>query len=365
MNEYRCNYCDKKYTNKHSLYNHRRLKHSVEKQLKQVNNEQCNNEKLALVSRKLALVSPKVSRKLAFISIDDYVEDNTLISCKYCDKTFKHKSSKSRHQKKCKEVNKDSDVVLKEELEEGIKQLKAEMLQLMNKRYKMHPKTFAKLRRDLKANKQSNSDNTNNNVSNINNTINNVNADTVNNTDTINTDNSNNSHNNITNNTQNNNTQNNININVIPIGKEDFVNTLSKKQQIETINKVYDCIKHLCNITHFNPTTPQYHSFAITNMQNTVAYSYDDEEKDYSVVSKEELMEELIFERANDIRDFLEFNAADINPKIAIKINNFIDKLDINKLFFKKKANDLKVLIYNKTRNIDITEFKKLNYLKN
>jgi hypothetical protein len=219
-----------------------------------------------------------------------------------------------------------------------IKELKAEMMNMMNQNFKVHHKTFEKMRRQLRQQ---------NKLKQINNT---------NNTNT-------NSHNTNTNNIQQNIKQLN-NINIIPLGKEEFINNLDKKSQIAVVNSMYDSIKHLCNITHFNPKTPQYLSFVITNTQNNIAYSYDEDKNDYRTVTKTELMEELVHERISDIRDFMEYNEDDIKPSIIVRMNKFIDRLDTDKQYLKKKCNELKVLVYDMTKDVDINRFKHEKMIK-
>ena len=144
------------------------------------------------------------------------------------------------------------------------------------------------------------------------------------------------------------------NVNIIPLGKEEFINNLGKDKQIEVVNKMYDSIKHLCDLTHFNPATPQYHSFVITNTQNNVAYIYDDKTNSYVSITKKELLFDLFHERGSDVRDFIEVNEEEIRPTIISRVNKFIDRLDTEPLYLKEKGNQLKVYIYNKTKNFDI-----------
>ena len=158
---------------------------------------------------------------------------------------------------------------------------------------------------------------------------------------------------------------NNNTINIIPLGKEEFVNNLDKKSQIAVVNSMYDSIKHLCNITHFNPKTPQYFSFFITNTQNNIAYSYDEDKNDYKTVTKSDLMKELIHERTSDIRDFMEYNEDELKPSIIGRMNKFIDRLDTDKQYFKKKCNDLKVLVYDKTKDMIFNQLQCDNLIEN
>lgn len=89
--------------------------------------------------------------------------------------------------------------------------------------------------------------------------------------------------------------------------------------------------------------------------------------KIYKSVSKIELIEELIHERTNDIREFMEYNINELNAKIIKRLNVFIDKLDTNRLYLKKKCNELKTLVYDNTKHIDINKFNllQLEWLSN
>ena len=118
------------------------------------------------------------------------------------------------------------------------------------------------------------------------------------------------------------------NINIIPLGKENFSSILAKEKQIEVVNSIFNSIKHLCDLTHFNPDTPQYYSFVITNTQNNIAYIYDDKTNSYISITKKELIFDLFHERGSDVRDFIEINEEDIRPSVENRVNKFIDRID-------------------------------------
>jgi hypothetical protein len=346
MKKYNCNFCKKNYSSRQSLYVHKKNIHKC----KDTENKLNDDGNVALLPQNVALnvafsgqnVASNATYGNYLTGLGSNIHPEVKYICEYCSKEYKHHSSLYRHKKQCK-IDYDDGLVIPEELKDDIKEIKRNMRQIINKKFKMHPKTFEKLQRDLMAmnNAKNKKDKVDKlyNVKTINNMNNSNNVNTVNNTNHI-----------------TNNTQNNYNIKIIPLGKEDLVNVLSKEEQIKTVNSLYDSIKYLCDITHFNPATPQYQSFIITNMQNNIAYLYDEDKNIYKPITKEELMECLVHERGSDIRDFMEFNEDDINPRIIIRMNNFIDRLDTDKQYLKKKINELKVFIYYKTKDMNINK---------
>ena len=264
MSEFSCNYCSKSYKHRQNL--HRHLKQCKEKQNEYNSTTKKPHDKSKYKPYDKSIIS---QNGLSFSSKNDDItvkitcktgENKKTYKCEYCDKVYKHYQSRHKHQKKCALKTEDKDTFTKEEMDQKINEMKTEMMKMFNKQFKMHHKTFDKLKRNLEKN-------LNNNTTNNNNTINN------------NTTNNNTTNNNLTNNNlTNNNLTINNNINIIPLGKENFVDKLDKEQQIAVVNSIYNSIKQLCNFTHFNPDTPQYHSFVITNNQNNIAHTYDDKE---------------------------------------------------------------------------------------
>ena len=321
MTSYVCDLCNKSYKHRQSLSIHKKKCIGIKNEL---NLKFCNQNVTQMspsCNPNVTLLSPS---KIDSVEIHQKQENNNLYQCDYCDKTYKYRQGKSRHQKNCKaKIN--NELFSKDEVDKKIDEMKSEMLKIFNKKYKMHHKTFDKLKRDIAQHNSIINNNTTNN----------------------------NSHN--TTNIQNNNTTNiQNNINIIPLGKEDLINTLSKEDQKRVVNSVFNSIKYLCNITHFNPDTPQYHSFVITNNQNNIAYTYDDKVKQFKAITKEELIHDLIHERGSDIRDFIEYNEEELREGVCTTVKGFIDKLDTDRKYLKKKGNELKALIYSNTRNNDL-----------
>jgi hypothetical protein len=333
MTNYQCTNCNKNYVSRQNLFRHKKICKGVKNADYKINSTLSPQN--STLSPQNSTLSPQNStlspQNSTYLNNEPEIEENKL-KCIHCMKIYSRSDSLARHIKICKKRNESSEeMISKKELEKEIKNFKKEMLRYMNKAFKMHPKTFNKLQRDLK-------------------TINN---------------NSNNTQNN---NTQNNNTQNNntlninapINLNVVPLGQENFRHVLSKEQQIAIVNKGVDCIKYFLNITHFNPNTPQYKSFIITNAQNNIAHIYDDDSNQYVPITKDELMFNIIDERCDDIRDFIEFHEDDIKESVVKRVNKFIDRMETDIQYNKKQLRDLRVYIYNKTKFFNIKRFKKL-----
>ena len=91
-------------------------------------------------------------------------------------------------------------------------------------------------------------------------------------------------------------------------------------------------------------------------MQNNIAYMYDGKTNTYIETTKSELMNTIFDERGNDIRNFIEFNEDKISSNIANRVNNFLDKLDTDQKYSKKKGAEYKVYIYSRTKNYDMKE---------
>lgn len=241
MSEYKCKSCNKLYKHKQSLYRHKKNCKII---VKWCDDNQNNDEVYYAKHFDKSNLSHHKADHKPNLSHNDYNVNNSnpldgFYYCKYCNRKYKHYQSRYKHQKVCK--LKDGEMVPKDKMEEKLEDIKNDIFNFMNRNFKVHHKTFEKMKRQLK--EQQNINNSNNSINNSNNT---------------------NTNSNNTNNTMNNTLNNNCVVNnntIIALGKEDFRNVLTKQQQIDIVNKGTDCLKYFLNITHLNPKTPQYRSF--------------------------------------------------------------------------------------------------------
>jgi hypothetical protein len=211
--------------------------------------------------------------------------------CRFCEKTFCHKQSRYRHELKCKLENKQTPDKI-DKLEKQMEELK-DMLQ---KALKIHPKTLQKI---------------NSQLGNI------VNGD--------------------------------VNNYVVQLGYEDFDKVLSEKEKIGLLNKHSNSVVEMVKMVHINPNEKykQYKSMYITNLQNNVAYKYDDDCKKFIAVSKSDLLESIIDNRLADIESFHEDYKDKITPFTSKHIQKFIDRMSNEKEYKDVKKEELKFAIYN------------------
>jgi len=298
---YKCDLCDKKYKHRQSLNNH---------------NKKFHNPNI--------IISSSSHNPNIIISSSSKNEQATY-KCYFCDKKYKHYQNKWRHQKKCQLLHQTQTEQLKKENEElkiklikkeeetlkkenentkkiekqeaEMKQLKKQLLQLINKKGKIHYKTLQKI----------------NNQNNIE-------------------------------------TQNNIqNINIIGFSNENLDELFSSHEKYLILKKRYMCLNHLIEYTHFNKKYPELNNIRITNLKDNIAHKYNDEKKQFIATTKDELIADLINERMHDIEDFTfdenAYNKLDQRNKEIIKdlYKQFMDDDD----FIDKRKEQLKLLIYN------------------
>lgn len=69
------------------------------------------------------------------------------------------------------------------------------------------------------------------------------------------------------------------------------------------VKKIYSSIKYI--VKNIYTKYPQFRNCKITNLQNNVGYMYDDATKQFDACDRNEILNNLIFERVNDIQNFL------------------------------------------------------------
>lgn len=284
--EYRCKICNKEYSSYQSLWIHNKKFHKP-------GTTQCHPNVTPVSSECHPNVIPKSTNLV----------QNNILSCNYCGKTFKFRQGKSKHLKTCKQKN-------NEKIQEQIDEMKKQLLQIVKKQCKVHPKTFNKINKQL----------------NVNNTQ--INDNKV-----------------ITNNI------------IIQLGKEKLHEIFSKEEQLKVLNQGYMCLDYLVQYAHFNPKYPQFKNILITNLQNNIAYKYNLITNNFDAISKNELLNEIISERMYDINEFFENYKDEITIRMQKVINDFIAKME-SESYEQDKTQDIKIILYNNKDKIDINKHK-------
>ena len=304
MDDNICKICNKYYSSYKSLWNHNKKFHILEVSK--------SNSKVTLKSSKS---NSKVTLKLSK-SNSNVSEEKLHFQCNFCDKKYKYKQGKYKHQLICKYKNSNINNLQKENIE--IKNTLNELLKLC----KIHPKTLEKINKEL-----------------INNNINNG---------TIN--------NNI------NNSINNKTVNIVKFGTEELNKILSQSEILNILNKKMCSIEESIKLIHFNEKRPELKNIYITNLKNQYAYIFDGNK--FIAVLKSDILEELVDNHIENIeysieeyKDKLPTNTIDVLDKFIDKINDMDEEFtdtDHNKIYpnYKKfKVNQIKLMIYNESEN--------------
>ena len=113
---------------------------------------------------------------------------------------------------------------------------------------------------------------------------------------------------------------------------------------------------HVSSEEKFKP----YKSIYITNLQNNVAYKYDENSKKFLAVTKNELLDSIIDNRLADIENFHEDYKEKITPFTSKQITKFIERMTDEKDYKDVKKEEIKFAIYNGREEI-INQIKENN----
>lgn len=311
--KYFCNLCNKEYKSYQSLWNHKHKFHSDDILINTKNETIKAHKSEKYITEKEPIRTEKEPIRTGIIeNITKKEPDITDIKCEFCNTIFTFNSALYRHKNlRCKvkhqlSLNNDTINMLKKEnntFKEEIKELRDQLLDIMNKTCKVHPKQM------LKINKQLNQ--------NMNNSLNGV----------INS--------------------NNKIYNIVSLGNENLLQTLTQKEQLNILNKKTKCLDYLIKYVHFNDKYPQFKNICITNQNNNIAYKYDSSENKFMATTKEQLLDILIDCRMEDIDIFLENNNDLIDVSLKEAVERFVNKIDIDENFKNTKKTDIKLMLYN------------------
>jgi hypothetical protein len=193
------------------------------------------------------------------------------------------------------------DELIKENIE-----MKKQILELINKNAKIHPKTLQKINKQL-----------NNNGTIINNTF-------------------------------------------VKFGNLSYDGLLSDKQQREILNKQYLSLEESIKQIHFNKDFPEYSNIYITNMKDDIAYVFNGEK--FISVRKNDMLTQLIDMHIDEINISFEKNKGKIREKYVDRLEKFLSDLNNSHTKFVDESNQrtypnykaykinaIKLLIYNES----------------
>lgn len=322
-----CFLCNKEYSSASSICNHNKKFHS---EYKMNVNTNVNN-----VNANVNNVNTNVNS----------ISENNVISCKYCNKTFSSRQSKSLHLKKY--CNKKDEIILQEQNNTDIELEKIKLKVI--KEDVIRKKEEAKiLELKLKLQKSDKVDNI---------TLRKLNKMLLQHNNRIKNSNNNNTNsNNNTTNIQNNNIINNYQI--VGFGKEENIHELLTNQEKRMIlNSKLCSLEKLIEIVHCGNYN-QFKNIIVTNIKDNYMYKYDDKLGLFVLSNKNDVLNSLIDYRMGDLEviynDFLEKNKIDEKTKNCIE--KFINKINYNdnegedgehENYKQYKINEIKVLLFN------------------
>lgn len=285
LKKYSCNICGKEYKHRQSLRNHMKLKHPEK------------NTTFPTFSKSKVSLNNTKSKSIV----------SQIYQCKYCDKVYKHKQSKYKHEKNCK-YNTDVNYISKEEHLEELQKLKEELTAQFMKMIKeeYHPKT-----------------------QNIGNQLNDHAIGT----------------------------QNNI---IIQLGKEDVLGTITQKEKLKILNERYKSVLELVKLMHCSGKYPQFNNSIISNLKSEFALTYDENEDQFVTTKKNELVSDIVSHRTADVEEILEENKEKVSKQTNKKVKELIEILEKDDIiltqedtdFIKNYNTEIMTKIYDKRKEL-------------
>ena len=291
---YNCNHCNKTYSCYRSLWGHNKNFHNS-------------------IKTEKTIIEPKTE-----------IVDTTEYNCRICNKTYKYKQTRYRHEKTCNGIKQPDREIELERMKQETLDKEQETERIKQETIKLQIKLQGMKRIDDKTFK----------------TINKLLMDRS------------------THNTTNNNTIN-INFpNILRIGKENVVETLTRGEKKIILDSKWMSIDKMVELVHCrNHNT--FKNILITNLKDKFAYKYDETKGYFITGNKTDLLDDVLTFRMIDLETIYEelSTANKIDSRTKKMIQEFLDKMENEEPFsygdveypnYKSyKMDNIKILLYN------------------
>ena len=118
----------------------------------------------------------------------------------------------------------------------------------------------------------------------------------------------------------------NCTFNIVQLGNENLVEALSGQEQLKILKKKYQSLNYLIDYIHCNNKFPEFNNVAITNLQNNIAYMYDNNKKQFIATNKDDLIDEIISYRMSDLGEFYDIHLDTLDDKTKKLYQNYLLK---------------------------------------
>jgi hypothetical protein len=241
-----------------------------------------------------------------------------IYQCKYCDKVYKHKQSKYKHEKNCKH-NTDVNYISKEDYLKELQKIKEKQTEELQQLKEELTAQFMKMIKEEYHHK----------TQNIGNQINDNGIGT----------------------------QNNI---IIQLGKEDVLGTITQKEKLKILNERYKSVLELVKLMHCSGKYPQFNNSIISNLKSVFALTYDEKEDQFVTTKKNELVSDIVSHRTADVEEILEENKEKVSKKTNKKVKELIEILEKDDIilteedteFIKDYNTEIMTSIYDKRKEL-------------
>jgi hypothetical protein len=162
------------------------------------------------------------------------------------------------------------------------------------------------------------------------------------------------------NNNVSNNISNNVSFNqikIVPLGQENLSEVLNATEQINILNKKYQALEEMIKYVHFNDKYPQFQNMMVTDLSRTHAYKYDNNKNDYIVVKKQDLLNDIIENRVDDIGEFYNNHFQKLSKASQQAVGKYIEKIINDETnnegkYLKGKKKAIELIMYNNTKMV-------------
>jgi len=290
--KYKCNDCNKIYSTYNSLWTHNKKFHNG------------------------------IKTEITITEENPKQNGTTEYDCRVCNKTYKHRSARCRHEKTCNGIKQPNENIEIERMKQDTEKMKQDTLKLKIKLQGMKQidnKTFKAVNKILMDRSTHN---------------------TMNNTQNI--------------------TNNYHFPKIFSIGNENVVDTLSLYDKQLIMDRKWGSLDEIVEMVHCG-THNMFKNIVITNLKDKFAYMYDDKKGYFITTTKTYVLDNLVNNRMMDIEAIYDelSTANKIDSKTKRMIQEFLDKMeeedkpytdieDVEYPNYKSyKMHNIKILLYN------------------